>query len=171
MARRTSPRMRSNSAAFGGRSSNPTSCTRTVVAPMNDATLVAMPLCTRCSRYSLSVVQGISNSMSPCCSSCSARMLSFTGPMEEPSPKTSSVTPCRMSPCERPSSMRDSVAQLSMLMKPGATASPDASISILAEAALKSPRVTMVSPAIAMSSGAPSAPVPSYTVPPRMITS
>ncbi|MFN8005872.1 MAG: hypothetical protein U0V70_02345 [Terriglobia bacterium] len=44
--------------------------------------------------------------------------------MNSPSPITSSVTPCLMSLCERPSTIRESLAQLSMLMKPGATASP-----------------------------------------------
>ena len=36
-----------------------------------------------------------------------------------PSPKISRVTPCRMLPWESPSSIKDSVAQLSTLMKPG----------------------------------------------------
>ena len=44
---------------------------------------------------------------------------SLSGPIEVPSPMTSSVTPCLISLMERPSSISDSVAQLSMLMKPG----------------------------------------------------
>ena len=56
---------------------------------------------------------------------------SFTGPGEAPSPKISRVTPWRMSPWERPSCSSETLAQLSMLMKPGATARPRASISVL----------------------------------------
>ena len=41
---------------------------------------------------------------------------------------TSRVTPCLMSLMLRPSSISDSVAQLSMLMKPGATARPSRSM-------------------------------------------
>lgn len=48
--------------------------------------------------------------------------------MDQPSPMTSSVTPWRMSLCDRPSSISDSLDQLIMLMKPGATAWPSASI-------------------------------------------
>ena len=67
--------------------------------------------------------------MSPCCSTISFFIASLSGPIDSPSPMTSSVTPWRMSLCERPSSISDSLAQLSMLMKPGATARPRASIS------------------------------------------
>ena len=47
--------------------------------------------------------------------------------------------------------MSDSVAHESMLMKPGATASPAASIVAPAEAEAKSPMPAIVSPAIATS--------------------
>ncbi len=50
--------------------------------------------------------------------------------MELPSPRTSRVTPCRMSLCERPSSINETLAQHIMLMKPGATARPAASTSV-----------------------------------------
>ena len=53
---------------------------------------------------------------------------SLSGPIE-PSPKTSSVTPWRITPCDRPSSISDVSEWLSMLMKPGATARPVASTS------------------------------------------
>jgi hypothetical protein len=59
-----------------------------------------------------------------------AFIASFHGPIDMPSPITSSVTPWRMSLWPRPSAISDSVAQLSMLMKPGATASPLASTSV-----------------------------------------
>ena len=59
-------------------------------------------------------------------------MASLSGPIELPSPKISSVTPCRISPCDRPSASSESVDHDSMLMKPGATASPAASIVVLA---------------------------------------
>ncbi len=49
---------------------------------------------------------------------------SLSGPIDVPSPITSSVTPCRISLCDRPSAISDSTDQLSMLMKPGATANP-----------------------------------------------
>ena len=61
------------------------------------------------------------------------------GPIESPSPITSNVTPCRMSLCDRGSCIKDSVAQLNMLMKPGATARPLASMSISAVELLRSP--------------------------------
>ena len=97
---------------------------RTVVAPTNEATLVETPRATRWSRYSPSVVQAMSNLMSPWRSIISFFIASLSGPIDQPSPNTSSVTPWRMSLCERPSASSDSVAQLSMLMKPGATARP-----------------------------------------------
>ena len=93
--------------------------------------------------------------------------------MDQPSPKICVVTPWRISPCELPSTSSDSVDQDSMLMKPGRhgqaarvhdrvglqprTASPTRSI--------RSPRMRDVR------ATRPGAPVPSYTVPPRMTTS
>ena len=62
-------------------------------------------------RYSPSVVQVMSYLMSPCCSTRRFFIASLSGPIELPSPKISSVTPCRMSPCERPSAISDSVDQ------------------------------------------------------------
>jgi hypothetical protein len=49
---------------------------------------------------------------------------SLTGPIDQPSPRISSVTPWRMSDWERPSWMSEALAQHIMLMKPGATANP-----------------------------------------------
>ncbi len=88
-------------------------------------------------------------------------MRAFSGPIDTPSPKTSSVTPWRMSLCERPSASSESVAQLSMLMKPGATASPWASISFLAVMFPRSPIAAMRSPRIATSPVVGLPPVPS----------
>ncbi len=70
-------------------------------------------------------------------------MAGLSGPIELPSPMTSSVTPWRISLWERPSWISDSVDQLSMLMKPGATASPPASISSAAELLPTSPTATI----------------------------
>ena len=91
--------------------------------------------------------------------------------MELPSPITSRVTPCRISPCERPSAMSESVDQDSMLMKPGATARPLASRTVLACALFRFPIAAMRSPRMPTSTIRPDVPVPSYTVPPRRITS
>ena len=49
-------------------------------------------------------------SESACRATISRFISSLSGPIELPSPMTSSVTPCRMSLCERPSSMSDSFA-------------------------------------------------------------
>lgn len=134
---------------------------RTVVAPMNDATFAAMPFRSRNSRYSPSVVHRTSYRMSPCSASSSTFIESFSGPIDSPSPNTSSVTPCTMSDSERPSSMSDSVAQLSMLMKPGATAVPETSIWVGARMSDRSPIATIVSPAIATSATTGGPPEPS----------
>jgi hypothetical protein len=120
---------------------------RTVVAPMNDATFTEMPRRTSESRYSRKVVQSMSYFTSACWAMNSFFIASLSGPMETPSPNTSSVTPCFTSAMPRPSMMSDSVAQLSMLMKPGATAMPRASISVRPRprtsptAAMRSPRM------------------------------
>ena len=53
-----------------------------------------------------------------------------SGPIELPSPKICSVTPCFSSPSERGSWSMLMYEWLSMLMKPGATAMPAASISV-----------------------------------------
>ena len=87
-------------------------------------------------------------------------MRSFSGPSDQPSPKTSSVTPWRMSDCDRPSAKSVSVAHDSMLMKPGATAIPEASSS-RAPRALTLPTAAMRSPSMAMSPERGDAPVPS----------
>ena len=62
---------------------------------------------------------------------CRSFILSFKGPIDDPSPKTSKVTPCLISLNERPSLIKDIVAQLSILINPGETANPVASISVL----------------------------------------
>ena len=81
--------------------------------------------------------------------------------MDSPSPMISSVTPWRMSPWDLPSSISDSLAQLSMLMKPGATARPVTSSSTWPRALDKSPIAATVSPLIATSAVTGAAPVPS----------
>ncbi len=58
-----------------------------------------------------------------------------------------------------------------MSMKPGVTARPDASISVSARAPDRSPRAVILSPLRPMSARFPFLPLPSITVPFRMITS
>ena len=94
-------------------------------------------------------------------------MAALSGPIDQPSPKTSSVTPCRTSLSARGSSMIDSVAQDSELMKPGATTRPVASSSVRPRAPPRSPTATMRSAATATSARRAGAPVPSITWPPR----
>ena len=78
-------------------------------------------------RYSASVVHVIVELRSPCSSLRPALHLGVRGPIDEPSPMICVVTPCRISPCERPSTSSESVDHDNMLMKPGETASPVAS--------------------------------------------
>ena len=99
--------------------------------------------------------------MSPISSTMRFFMASLSGPIELPSPKISSVTPWRMSPCDRPSASSDSVAHESMLMKPGATARPAASMVVLAVSAERSPTRSMRSPLMPTSARRPGDPVPS----------
>ena len=131
-----------------------------VAAPTNEAMFGEIPRAAIVSSASASVVQLMSYLMSPCCSVCSRRIVSFTGPRDQPSPKTSSVTPWRISDCERPSAMSDVVAQLSMLMKPGATARPAASISVSPRSRTV-PIAAMRSLSIAMSAAYGAPPEPS----------
>ena len=112
---------------------------RTVAAPTKLATLGAIPRRSSVPRYSPSVVQVIGYLMSPSRSRASRFISGVSGPIDQPSPITSSVTPCRMSLWPRGSSSSDSLAQLSMLMKPGATAKPLASIRRVAAAVVDGP--------------------------------
>ena len=91
--------------------------------------------------------------------------------MLSPSPNTSSVTPWRISPCEFPSSNNVTGDQLSMLMNPGETAMPLASISFFAFSFDRSPINAMVSLLIPISALNCSPPFPSYTIPFRMMVS
>jgi len=99
--------------------------------------------------------------MSPWRLSISSFIAWLRGPMELPSPRTSRVTPCRMSLCERPSSINDALAQHIMLMKPGATARPAASISVCPLALPSEPMAAIASPLIATSPTKPADPLPS----------
>jgi hypothetical protein len=171
ISRRTSARISSSCAAVGVLSSSPITCSRIVVAPMNEATFCDTPRRSSPCRYSDSVVHVISNLMSPICSSARCFIAAFSGPIELPSPKICVVTPWRISPCDRPSAISDSVDHDSMLMKPGATASPAASTTVAAAAPERSPTPAMRSPRMPTSARLPAAPLPSYTVPPRITTS
>ena len=78
-------------------------------------------------------------------------MRAFRGPIDQPSPNTSRVTPWRISLCERPSCKSDTVAQESMLIKPGATARPRTSSFAQARAVPRSPTAAIRSPRSATS--------------------
>jgi hypothetical protein len=82
------------------------------------------------------VVHSIGYLKSPWRSTASFFIWSLSGPIDQPSPITSRVTPCLKSLWPMPSTSSDSVAQLSMLTKPGATARPFAS-TILAALAVR----------------------------------
>ncbi len=99
--------------------------------------------------------------MSPWRPASLAFIAAFHGPMDSPSPITSSVTPWRISLCPRPSAIKVSPAQLSMLMNPGATASPAASTSVLPRAFAAGPTATILSPLISTSPTTGSPPDPS----------
>ena len=158
---RTSPRIRSISAGVGARSSRPITYSRTVAAPRYEATLGATPFFSRYARYSASVVHLTSYLRSPCSSFMRRFISSVRGPIELPSPKISVVTPWRISPCERPSTISDSVDHESMLMKPGATASPFASTTMPAVAEDRSPTAATASPRTPTSARRPGRPLPS----------
>ena len=106
-----------------------------VVAPMNDATFCETPRRSS-SRQVLrqrrpgDVVLDVA-----LCSACALLHLVVERAHRAPSPKICVVTPWRISPCDRPSTSSDSVDHDSMLMKPGATARPVASITLAADAA------------------------------------
>jgi len=153
--------MRASSSGVGARSAYPSSWMRSVVAPTKLATFGDTPRATSWSRYSPNVVQVTSYLMSPCCDRASFFIASVRGPIDQPSPNTSSVTPCFRSLIERPSTMRESVAHDSMLMKPGATASPFASTTRTASDFERSPTAAIRSPRTPTSAFRPGAPVPS----------
>jgi hypothetical protein len=100
--------------------------------------------------------------MSPCCSVSFLFMASVRGPIEVPSPMISSATPRRMSLCDRPSSISARLAQLSMLMNPGATAIPCASSSTRPCSLGNGPIAAMLCPVTARSPANGGLPLPSY---------
>ena len=100
--------------------------------------------------------------MSPCWFTASCFIFGLSGPIDQPSPNTSSVTPCLVSLMPRPSAISDSFAQLSMLMKPGDTAWPWASSVCAATASLPAGNnAAMRSPRTATSTRCGAAPLPS----------
>ncbi|OPZ52333.1 MAG: hypothetical protein BWY89_01933 [Bacteroidetes bacterium ADurb.BinA012] len=171
MAFLTSSFIESISSTDGERLSYPTVWILRVAVPTKDATLVDTPFFSRYSRYSPSVVHSISYFMSPCDALNFLFMLSLQGPHESPSPSTSRVTPCTISLIDLPSSISDSTAQLSMLINPGATVIPLASISVLPLAFRRSPMAAMVSDIIPISPLKAGEPDPSAIFPFRMSTS
>src|SRR6478736_5136270 len=165
----TSACMPLSCSGVGLTSSSPSSWMRTVVAPMKDATLGVMPFFCRPSRYSPSVVQSIGYLMSPCCLTSSSFIFGVYGPMDQPSPMISSVTPCLVSLKPRPSAISDSVAQLSTLMNPGDTAWPFASSICFAVAAAPFGSSAAMRPSFtATSTSCAAPPLPSYTTPLRI---
>jgi hypothetical protein len=97
---------------------------------------------------------------SPIRSARYAFMAGESGPIE-PSPKICVVTPCRISPCERGSAISEVSECDSMLMKPGATASPVASMTLRAVAPWSAPTAATRSPRMATSARRGGPPVPS----------
>ena len=93
ISRRTMSRIASSSDGVGLRSASPITCSRTVVAPRNDATFCDTPRRSSSCRYSDSVVHVMSNFRSPICSTIRFFIASFSGPIELPSPKICVVTP------------------------------------------------------------------------------
>ena len=155
----------------GWTSSSPSTFTRTVSAPTNEATFRDMPFLTMACRPPSSVVQVTGNLMSCWRWVSSACIFGVSGPMDDPSPMTSSVTPWRSSERPRPSAIRLASEWLSMLMNPGARALPRASISTLPRPGAWAPTKTIRSPLIAISPTNPLRPEPSSTSPPRMTVS
>ena len=98
-------------------------------------------------------------------------MASFKGPMEFPSPITSSVTPCFISLIALPSASKETVAQESILTKPGLIARPLASNSFLPLFIFKSPIKAIVSLLMPISPLTGVLPVPSKMTAFLMITS
>jgi hypothetical protein len=129
MACCTMPCMDASWSAVGSTSSWPSTMMRGLTAPMSDETFIDTPFFSSSSRYSPSVVHSTGYRRSPCCARSSSFIAWLSGPIEKPSPMTCSVTPWRSSPWPRPSTSSDSVDQESMLMNPGTTALPVASIS------------------------------------------
>src|SRR5215213_155781 len=89
----------------------------------------------------------------------------------ENSPNICVVTPCLISLRDRGSTIKDDSECESMLMKPGATAWPVASMITGELARLKLPTAVMRSPFIPTSARLGGRPLPSYTVPPLMMMS
>ncbi len=90
--------------------------------------------------------------------------------MDSPSPKISSVTPWRISLCDRPSANRPHSLDI-MLMNPGAITSPRTSRSIFPRAPETSPTFAIVSPLIATPPAMHGDPLPSQIRPLRRTTS
>jgi hypothetical protein len=132
-----------------------------VPEPMKLATFCDTPFFSSVERYSASVVQVTSYRRSPWPSFILRFISGVSGPIEEPSPMIWVVTPCRTSPCDRPSTSRESVDHDNMLMKPGATARPLASTRRPAVAAARSPTAAIRSPRRPTSVTRAGAPVPS----------
>ncbi len=145
ISRRTSSRIWSSCAGVGGLFSRPITYSRIVGAPMNDATFCEIPCFSRWLRYSASVVHSISYFRSPCASRRRFFISSLSGPIEL-SPKIWVVTPCRSSLNERLSTNQEVSEWESMLMRPGATAIPLASMIVGAVARLRFPTATIRSP-------------------------
>ena len=87
------------------------------------------------------------------------------GPEEVPSPNTSRVTPCLRSLSDLPSFINEPYPQLSMLINPGATDLPEASIVFFASNCLDFPTYKIISSLIAIVPSEGLSPVPSYSKP------
>ena len=171
MACFTNSFMLSNWTGVGSRLSSPITYSRIVVAPTYEAILQLIPLFSIDCMYSPSVFQLTLNLKMGCSCCISFFMFALSGPILSPSPNTSRVTPSRNSPCDLPSSIRETGDQLSILIKPGDTALPFASTSDLADSPERSPMKAIVSFLIPISALNGLPPFPSYTIPFRIIVS
>ena len=128
---------------------------------MYEATFWDTPRFSAYARYPASVLHATSNVRSAAASRMRSRISGVSGPWLLPSPKICVVTPWVSSLSERWSCSMLVYEWLSMLMKPGATASPAASITVPAFASPSGAIDTMRSPSTATSAAYGSPPLPS----------
>ncbi len=164
----TSARIRAISAAVAGRFALPTTMPRIVPSPTIDATLTDG--CRRVSDDQRSVKR---TKRRPSSSDEAPRPTAASrGAPDEPScPTTIVVMPCRTSDSARGSSHSDPSPCEWISMKPGATARPFASISVVPRSADARASETILPFVIATSSCRDGPPRPSKTLPLRMMMS
>ena len=153
-ARSTMRVMRSSSSGVATRSVSPTTAPRTLPSPIMAATFTAGLRAFIVAAHDANDRSGLPTNR------------------ELPSaPATIVVTPCRTTDSARGSAESELSPCEWMSMKPGATASPRASISTVPFARMRGATDTMRPALTATSATRPAVPVPSNTMPPRMIRS